>query len=201
MRSPQSLRNGGMSSPHARMPTPHHHHHFHSTVSVQKLKRFNSLILVFRLSTFCFSLASAVFMITNSRGSGSDSPRWYDFDAFRYVFAANAIVAVYSLFEMIASVWEISREVTLFPEILQVWFDFGHDQAFAYLLLSADSAGTALAITLRGTDTCRVTTAFCVQSTISIALGFAGFLFLGLSTLLSGFRVVCFVINGSRFHF
>ncbi|XP_008461670.2 CASP-like protein 4C1 isoform X1 [Cucumis melo] len=158
MRSPHSLRNGGgggggTPSPHARIPTPHHH--FHSTVSVQKLKRFNSLILVFRLSTFCFSLASAVFMITNSRGSGSDSPRWYDFDAFRYVFAANAIVAVYSLFEMIASVWEISREVTLFPEILQVWFDFGHDQAFAYLLLSADSAGTALAITLKGTDTCK----------------------------------------------
>ncbi|XP_022991387.1 CASP-like protein 4C1 isoform X1 [Cucurbita maxima] len=256
MRSPQSLRNGGTPSPHARIPTPHHH--FHSTVSVQKLKRFNSLILVFRLSTFCFSLASAVFMITNSRGSGSDSPRWYDFDAFRYavcpifrffafevfllkskynrrdfrigttinsahtethisllknslyyrtnafltryVFAANAIVAVYSLFEMIASVWEISREVTIFPEILQVWFDFGHDQAFAYLLLSAGSAGTALLITLRGTDTCRATSAFCVQSTISIALGFAGFLFLGLSSLLSGFRVVCFVINGSRFH-
>ncbi|XP_022138955.1 CASP-like protein 4C1 [Momordica charantia] len=201
MRSPQSLRNGGGSpSPHARIPTPHHH--FHSTVSVHKLKRFNSLILVFRLSTFCFSLASAVFMLTNSRGaSGSDSPRWYDFDAFRYVFAANAIVAVYSLFEMVAAVWEISRDDTLFPEILQVWFDFGHDQAFAYLLLSADSAGTALAITLRGTDTCTATSAFCIQSTISIALGFAGFLFLGFSSLLSGFRVVCFLINGSRFHF
>jgi hypothetical protein len=44
------------------------------------------------------------------------------------VFAANAIVAVYSLFELVASVWEISRGATLFPEILQVWFDFGHDQ-------------------------------------------------------------------------
>lgn len=52
----------------------------------------------------------------------------------RYVFAANAIVAVYSLFEMIASVWEISREVTLFPEILQVWFDFGHDQVETLIL-------------------------------------------------------------------
>lgn len=46
----------------------------------------------------------------------------------RFVFAANAIVALYSLFEMVASVWEISRGATLFPEILQVWFDFGHDQ-------------------------------------------------------------------------
>jgi hypothetical protein len=44
------------------------------------------------------------------------------------VFAANVIVALYSLFELVASVWEISRGATLFPEILQVWFDFGHDQ-------------------------------------------------------------------------
>lgn len=41
-------------------------------------------------------------------------------------------MALYSLFEMIASVWEISRGVTLFPEVLQVWFDFGHDQVHYY---------------------------------------------------------------------
>lgn len=192
MRSPQSLRNGDTPSPLPRIP------HFQSTLSVQKLRRFNSLILVFRLAAFCFSLASSIFMLTNSRGS--NSPRWYDFDAFRFVFAANAIVAIYSLFEMGVSVWEISRGATFFPEILQVWFDFGHDQVFAYLLLSADSAGTELARTLKGTDTCTAANAFCLQSDISVALGFAGFLFIGVSSLLSGFRVACFIINGSRFH-
>ncbi|XP_065871393.1 CASP-like protein 4C1 [Euphorbia lathyris] len=191
MRSPHPLRNGDTPS---RIPPPHSH----STVSVHKLKRFNSLILIFRFASFCFSLASSVFMATDYRGS--DSPRWYDFDAFRYVFSANAIVAIYSLFEMAASVWEISRGATLFPEILQVWFDFGHDQVFAYLLLSANSAGTALARTLKGDDTCTVSNGFCVQSYIAIALGFGGFVFLGLSSLLSGYRVVCFIINGSRFH-
>ncbi|GMY08584.1 CASP-like protein 4C1 [Fagus crenata] len=195
MRSPQTLRNGETRrNIHTPTPTPH----FHSTVTVQKLRRFNSLILVFRLAAFCFSLASSVFMITNCRASSS--PHWYDFDAFRFVFAASAIVAVYSLFEMVASVWEISRDITLFPEVLQVWFDFGHDQVFAYLLLSANSAGTEMAKTLRNSDTCTATNAFCVQSDISIALGFAGFMFLGFSSLLSGFRVVCFIINGSRFH-
>lgn len=50
------------------------------------------------------------------------------------MFAANAIVALYSLFEMGVSVWEISTGATLFPEILQVWFDFGHDQVlYAYI--------------------------------------------------------------------
>lgn len=76
MRSPQALRNGENLSPHPRMPQ------FHSTVSVQKLRRFNSLVLVFRLAAFCFSFAASVFMLTNSHGSAS--PHWYDFDAFRY---------------------------------------------------------------------------------------------------------------------
>lgn len=197
MRSPQYVRNGHETpSPHPRIPAAAAH--FQSTVSVQKLRRFNTLILVFRAAAFCFSLAAFVFMLTNSRGS--NSPHWFDFDAFRFVVAANAIVAFYSLFEMGASVWEISRGVTLFPETVQVWFDFGHDQVFAYLLLSADAAGTSLSRTLKETDTCTARNAFCIQSDISIALGFAGFLFLGLSSLLSGFRVVCFVINGSRFH-
>ncbi|KAJ4719850.1 CASP-like protein [Melia azedarach] len=92
MRSPQSLRNGDTPSPLPRIP------HFQSTLSIQKLRRFNSLILVFRLGAFCFSFAASVFMVTNSRGS--NSPHWYDYDAFRFVFAANAIVAIYSLFEM-----------------------------------------------------------------------------------------------------
>jgi len=46
----------------------------------------------------------------------------------RFVLAANGIVAVYSLVEMVASVWEITTGATLFPEVYQVWFDFGHDQ-------------------------------------------------------------------------
>ncbi|KAF7822307.1 CASP-like protein 4C2 [Senna tora] len=197
MRSPQALRNGGADN---RSPTPR----FHSTVAEQKLRRFNSLILVFRLTSFSFSLASFVFMLTNIHGS--DSPHWYDSDTFRpkfcirFVLAANAIVALYSLFEMVASVWEISRGATVFPEVIQVWFDFGHDQVFAYLLLSASAAGTAEARTLKERDTCTVSNAFCVQSDIAIALGYAGFLFLGFTSLLSGFRAVCFIINGSRFH-
>ncbi|XP_061362767.1 CASP-like protein 4C2 [Gastrolobium bilobum] len=192
MRSPQAIRNGGDN----RSPTAQPR--FHSTVAEHKLRRFNSLILIFRLTTFSFSLTSSVFMVTNTRGT--DSPRWYNYDTFRFVLAANSIVAVYSLFEMGASVWEISRGATIFPEVLQVWFDFGHDQVFAYLLLSASAAGTSMARTVRDMDTCTASNAFCVQSDIAIALGYVAFLFLGFTSLLSGFRVVCFIINGSRFH-
>ncbi|KAM3281067.1 CASP-like protein 4C2 [Capsicum chacoense] len=191
MMSPR-VRNGVVETP---SPSPH----FNSSVAVHKLRRFNILIVVFRFASFCFSLASAIFMFTNSR-SGDDLPQWHHFDAFRFVAVAGAIVALYSLFEVGASVWEISRGATVFPEVVQVWFDFGHDQVFAYMLLSAGSAGTSLVRTLREMDTCKVNNSFCVQSDISIAFGFAGFMFLGFSSLLSGFRVVSFIINGSRFH-
>lgn len=189
--SPHCLRNGGTTSPRATNPN------FHSTVSVQKLRRLNTLILALRLSTFCFSFASAVFMATNSR---SGSSTWVDFDAFRFVVAGNAIVALYSLFAVGASVWEILKGTTLFPEAVQVWFDFGHDQGFSFLVLSANTAGTALARDLGRNETCTSEGAFCVQSYISIALGFVGFLFLAFISLLSGFRVACFIITGSRFH-
>lgn len=78
MHSPpqQPHRNGETTS----YPIPNHP--FHSTVSLRKLRRFNYLILVFRIASFSFSLASFIFMLSTSRGP--NSPRWYHFDAFRY---------------------------------------------------------------------------------------------------------------------
>lgn len=186
------MRNGGFDTP---SPGPRLQPPFHSTVSVQKLRRVNLIMLVFRFGAFCFSLAAAIFMFSNSSGS----PSWHKFGAFRFVAVASGIVAAYSLFEVGASVWEISKGSTVFPEAVQVWFDFGHDQVFAYMSISAGAAGAALARALRNTETCTDNNAFCIQAYISIGLGFAGFVFLGLSSLLSGYRVVCFVIYGSRY--
>ncbi|CAH9065317.1 unnamed protein product [Cuscuta europaea] len=180
----------------AASPMPRVHPQF-STVSVQKLRRVNLIMLVFRFGAFCFSLAAAIFMFSNSHGSGS--PSWHNFGAFRFVAVANGIVGLYSLFEVGASVWEISRDATVFPEPVQVWFDFGHDQVFAYMLLSAGAAGAAFGRTLANSETCTEENAFCIQSYISIGLGFAGFIFLGLSSLMSGYRVVCFILYGSRY--
>ncbi|KAK1409481.1 hypothetical protein QVD17_36007 [Tagetes erecta] len=185
--------NRGVESPSSRPRIHQTHPHFHSTVSERKLRRFNYLIFLFRLAGFCFSLSAVVFMIATT----SVSPHWYNFGAFRFVVAANGIVALYSLFEMVASAWEITRGSTILPEFYQVWFDFVHDQVFAYLLVSADSTGAEMVRQLRGVGSCK---SFCVQSGIGVGLGFVGFLFLMISTLLSGFRVVCFIIKGSRFH-
>nr|XP_043613735.1 CASP-like protein 4C2 [Erigeron canadensis] len=197
------VRNGGVESPSPRPRIHQTHPHdtpvFQSTVSQRNLRRFNYIILTFRLLAFCFSLSAAVFMLTTNSASPSDSPRWYHFGAFRFVFAANGIVGLYSFFEIGASVWEIYSGFTVFTEFSQVWFDFGHDQVLAYLLLSAGSAGTELARQLKAVTTCTANNAFCIQSDVALALGYAGFLCMLISSLLSGFRVVCFIIKGSRF--
>ncbi|RWV81949.1 hypothetical protein GW17_00056589 [Ensete ventricosum] len=86
-------------------------------------QRRRHLILLLRLVTFGFSLAAAISIATNS------SPSWVRFQSFRFVFAANVIVAAYSLFEMCATVHEILKGTTLFPEPMQLCFDFTHDQA------------------------------------------------------------------------
>ncbi|XP_031487469.1 LOW QUALITY PROTEIN: CASP-like protein 4C1 [Nymphaea colorata] len=211
MRSPEILRNGEAQA----SPSPRRNRRrgeegappgFHSTVSLQKLRRFNTLALVFRVVAFCFLLASTVFMAMDSHAS--PSPRWFDHHAFRYLVAVNSIIAVYSFFEMGAALWEMLNGNTLMPETIQLWFDFTHDQAFAYLLFSANSSATTLTQNLRGGQLCSGSSgsscggsdAFCIQSYISIALGFVAFLFLAASTVLSGFRLACFITTGSRFH-
>lgn len=74
-----------------------------------------------------------------------------------------------------------------------------HRQLFAYLALAAGVAGAA---TTRGLGDCSVdklAASFCLQAYISVALGFAGFAFLAISALVSGFRVASLVLTGSRF--
>ncbi|THU46257.1 hypothetical protein C4D60_Mb09t03040 [Musa balbisiana] len=159
---PSPLRNGDAA--HPRLPSPaaatplHHYNHnhnhnypsFRSTVSEQKIRRLNLLILLLRLAAFCFSLSAAVFTAANSSRSASSPYSWLSVDSFRVMFAANAIVAVYSLLEI-------------------------------------------------GCTADKPAASFCVQAYISVALGFAGFAFLALSALVSGFRVASYVLTGSRF--
>ncbi|KAJ4734075.1 CASP-like protein [Rhynchospora pubera] len=205
---PSPLRNGiGTNNMVAHMamasPSPlRHHHHFMSTVSQRKMRRLNYLVLLFRIAAFSFSLASAVFTLSNSNSNNhSNSTSWLNFLSFRFLFAANAIVAIYSLFEMAASLWEILKGgSTLLPESAQLWFDFSHDQVFAYMALAAGVAGAAEAGRLKQGPTCQGDgQSFCIQADISVVLGFAGFLFLALATLSSGFRLICFLATGSRF--
>uniref|UniRef100_A0A453JXL7 CASP-like protein n=1 Tax=Aegilops tauschii subsp. strangulata TaxID=200361 RepID=A0A453JXL7_AEGTS len=83
-------------------------------------RRLGTLLLVLRVAALCFSLAAAVFAATDGAV--------LRLAPFRFLLAANAILAVYSVFEVAAAAWEVAKGATLLPEALQLWFDFGHDQ-------------------------------------------------------------------------
>ncbi|KAG6485687.1 hypothetical protein ZIOFF_054251 [Zingiber officinale] len=117
-----------------------------------------------------------------------------------FVLAANAIVAAYSLFETCASVYQIlTGGATLFPEPMQLLFDFAHDQAslaFAYMAMAAGAAGAADARRVRGGGACEG--GFCVQADIAVAMGLAAFGFLASTALVTGYRIAGYLTTGSR---
>ncbi|MCO5577825.1 hypothetical protein L7F22_031659 [Adiantum nelumboides] len=165
----------------------------------------DALLLLLRFLTLAFSLASLALMLNNSstaRG-GRWRVRWMDFDAYRYVLAASAIVCLYSFAEIGLGLWSLFSGRMLMPESLAHWFDFGHDQGFAYLIFSACSAATAVAHNLRGRDNlihgmygCDEADSFCTKAEISIGLAYGAFLFIALSSLLSGYRLARWLILG-----
>lgn len=163
----------------------------------------DALLLLLRLVTLAFSLASLLLMVTNTSYLPRHSVKWFNFDAYRYVFAASAIVCIYSLAEIGLGIWYLCKGRMLMPDSLAHWFDFGHDQGFAYLIFSACSAGTAVAHNVReghililGVYGCQEAKSFCTKAEISIGLAFAAFLFIALSSLVSGFRLARWLIIG-----
>nr|P0DI23.1 RecName: Full=CASP-like protein 4C1; Short=PaCASPL4C1 [Pteridium aquilinum subsp. aquilinum] len=168
----------------------------------------NTALLLLRLLTFAFSLASLVIMATNSATTTATAGRhrtvnWVDFDTYRYVLAACAIVCLYSFAEIGLGLWYLLKGRMVMPESMAHWFDFGHDQGFAYLIFSACSGATAVAHNLRerhilihGMYGCDEANSFCMKAEISIGLAFGAFLFIALSSLLSGYRLVKWLILG-----
>jgi hypothetical protein len=78
------------------------------------------LLLLLRVGALCASTAAAA-LAASTAATLRRAP-------FRFLLAADAIVAVYSAFEAAAAAWEVARGATLLPEAMQLWFDFAHDQ-------------------------------------------------------------------------
>ncbi|KAM0855768.1 hypothetical protein ACQ4PT_049556 [Festuca glaucescens] len=149
--------------------------------------RMGALLLLLRVFALCFSLAAAVFAAMDGAV--------LRLAPFRFLLAANAIVAVYSAFEVAAAAWEVCKGATLLPEAMQLWFDFGHDQGFGYMALAAAATAAREAAACGGGN---ISSAACMQADIAVGLGFAAFVFLALAALATGFRLVRFMATGSR---
>ncbi|KAG0620314.1 hypothetical protein M758_4G206400 [Ceratodon purpureus] len=172
--------------------------HLYGKAAVEKRRRSNNILLLCRALTFAFSLASVLVMGTNKHNIRNTESKvaWHNFDPYRYVLAVNAIICVYSFVETWLAVYTCAKGTLLLPETFQVWFDYGHDQGFAYLLFSANSAGIAMAQLLQSGTTlilgqyqCPDAGVFCTQARVSVALGFGAFFFLAFSSFLTGLRV------------
>ena len=78
-------------------------------------------------------------------------------------------------------------------------------QGFGYMALAAaataarDAAGCGGGRDEGWTTSGAALAAACVRADVAVGLGFAGFAFLALAALVTGFRVACFLATGSRF--
>ncbi|KAJ4977634.1 hypothetical protein NE237_008414 [Protea cynaroides] len=149
-----------------------------------------------------------VFLATNTTEEVCDfkiKGNWSDKSCKIYLRKSNDIIA--EMHKKHKWFGEDSFTVTVYPNIdsafivalIVILNDIEEDKREARMQV-ANTAGTALVWTFGGGEICTTVNTFCVLSYISIGLGFSGFFFIGFSSLLSGFRVVAFIFNGSRFH-
>jgi serine/threonine protein kinase HipA of HipAB toxin-antitoxin module len=87
------------------------------------------LLLLLRGAALCSSASAAAAALTAAALRRAP---------FRFLLAADAIVAVYSAVEAGAAAWEVATGATLMPEALQLWFDFGHDQVITNPFVNVD---------------------------------------------------------------
>ncbi|CAA0827475.1 CASP-like protein 4B1 [Striga hermonthica] len=138
--------------------------------------------LALRCIGLVFSLLAFVIMVTNKHGD------WRDFDKYeeyRYVVAIAILSTLYTGFQAFRQIYELStgREVVSLPYVGMI--DFFGDQIVAYLLISAASSAVPLTNRMReGADNI-----FTDASASAISMAFFAFLSLGLSALISGYKL------------
>ncbi|KAH6757124.1 hypothetical protein C2S53_007962 [Perilla frutescens var. hirtella] len=132
---------------------------------------------------FIFSFLAFVIMASNHHGD------WRDFDhyeEYRYVVG----VAFLSTFYTGLQSWRIIHELQTRKELIS-WrnlavFEFGGDQIFAYLLLSAASSAIPLTNRMReGADN-----VFTDSSAAAISMAIFAFVWLAISSLISGYKLL-----------
>ncbi|KAG0566427.1 hypothetical protein KC19_7G063000 [Ceratodon purpureus] len=164
--------------------------------------------VVLRLLTFLFALI-AVAILASSKGrygiqaeDGSVQVQTVKFTvlrAFKYLFSACCIVAVYSLAVMTLSLISLCVRALANSKII-LWIIFTCDQVLAYLLISAGAAGANGVMVSNKDENITGFTGllsctnlglgdFCNKAAASVGLAFAAFLFLAITSVLSSRRL------------
>ncbi|KAL8509259.1 hypothetical protein ACS0TY_016452 [Phlomoides rotata] len=143
------------------------------------LKRGSQALRVFG---FVFSVLAFVIMASNQHGD------WKDFDKYeeyRYVLAIAILSTLYTGLQSWKQFQEQSTGREIVPRQNAAIIDFFGDQIVAYLLISAASSAVPLTNRMReGSDNI-----FTDSSASAISMEFFAFFSLGLSALISGYKL------------
>ncbi|KAG6435798.1 hypothetical protein SASPL_100675 [Salvia splendens] len=138
--------------------------------------------VAFRAFGLLFSLLAFIIMATNQHGDGREFDKY---EEYRYVLAIAILSALYTGFQTGRHIHEIHTNKEIISRKNASIFDFIGDQIVAYLLLSAASAAVPLTNNMRrGGDNI-----FTDSSAAAISMEFFAFFSLGLSALISGFKL------------
>ncbi|GER26644.1 CASP-like protein ARALYDRAFT_321547 [Striga asiatica] len=144
-----------------------------------RLKRSS---LALRCVGLVFSLLAFIIMATNKHGD------WREFDKYeeyRYVVAIAVLSSLYTGFQAFGQVYGVSTGREVIPRQYVGKIDFFGDQIVSYLLISAASSAVPLTNRMReGADNI-----FTDASASAISMEFLAFLSLGLSALISGYKL------------
>ncbi|KAF3628769.1 CASP-like protein 4B1 [Capsicum annuum] len=129
-----------------------------------------------------FSLLALIIMASNKHGD------WRDFDKYeeyRYVLAIAILSTLSTGLLVLRQVYELSTNQETFSQQNLALIEFFGDQLMAYLLLSAASSAVPLTNRMRENND----NIFTDSSASSIGMEFVAFLALGVSAIISGYRL------------
>ncbi|KAM7265719.1 hypothetical protein ACFE04_003402 [Oxalis oulophora] len=138
--------------------------------------------LVLRAVALLFSLLAFIIMASNQHGDWKNFSRY---EEYRYVLAIAILSTLYTGGQALRHVHELSTAKPFFEQKKSALLDFFGDQIMAYLLISAASAAVPLTNRMRE----NVDNIFTDSSATAISMEFFAFFALGLSALISGYKL------------
>ncbi|KAL4572432.1 hypothetical protein LXL04_019209 [Taraxacum kok-saghyz] len=135
-----------------------------------------------RILGFVFSMLAFIIMASNKHGRGRN---FDEYEEYRYALAIAILSTLYTGLQSWRQIYEMSSGKEIIAARNLALIDFFGDQIIAYLLISAASSAVPMTNRMReGADNI-----FTDSSAACISMEFLAFFVLGLSAMLSGYKL------------
>ncbi|XP_071722335.1 CASP-like protein 4B1 [Rutidosis leptorrhynchoides] len=144
---------------------------------------FKRISLALRAFGFLFSVLAFIIMASNKHGRGRN---FDEYEEYRYALAIAILSTLYTGLQSWRQIHEMSTGKAIISGRNLALIDFFGDQITAYLLISAASSAVPMTNRIReGADN-----TFTDATAACISMEFLAFFILGLSAMLSGYKLV-----------